>query len=173
MKAKKYLLLVILIAIPNSLAMYTNYNSDYSFQEAESADISSDVRRAIEEIEDPELRDSFHKQWDATENLYDAKRKVSIIMIILCVVGVIIVMRISKKEQESKMLENIEMKNYRGTMLKMAERELSKENRTASKLETCENCGRTIGKLEQAHIFKGNVVCEKCSQRLGTNQKDV
>lgn len=31
---------------------------------------------------------------------------------------------------------------------------------------TCENCGRTIGKLEQPYTWKESVVCLECSQRL-------
>jgi hypothetical protein len=32
--------------------------------------------------------------------------------------------------------------------------------------ETCDNCGRTIGKLEAAHIHNGHIVCVECIQRL-------
>lgn len=32
--------------------------------------------------------------------------------------------------------------------------------------ETCENCGRMIGKLEPAHVWQGNVVCSDCITRL-------
>ena len=32
--------------------------------------------------------------------------------------------------------------------------------------EVCENCARTIGKLEQAFIYKGHVVCKECSKKL-------
>ncbi|MHC4395391.1 MAG: hypothetical protein ACYS1A_07010 [Planctomycetota bacterium] len=38
--------------------------------------------------------------------------------------------------------------------------------------EICENCDRTIGKLEQAFVYEGHVVCSECSKkpdtRLGT-----
>ena len=34
------------------------------------------------------------------------------------------------------------------------------------KVETCENCERIIGKLEQAYIHSGKVVCENCKQIL-------
>jgi hypothetical protein len=34
------------------------------------------------------------------------------------------------------------------------------------KVETCSNCERVIGKLEQAHVFHGNVVCQNCYQKL-------
>ena len=32
--------------------------------------------------------------------------------------------------------------------------------------ETCQNCGYTIGKLEPAYVFRGNVVCQNCYQKL-------
>ena len=32
--------------------------------------------------------------------------------------------------------------------------------------EVCKNCARTIGKLEQAFIYKGHVVCKECSKKL-------
>jgi hypothetical protein len=34
------------------------------------------------------------------------------------------------------------------------------------KVENCSNCKRVIGKLEQAYVFHGNVVCQNCYQRL-------
>src|SRR6266498_4896551 len=34
------------------------------------------------------------------------------------------------------------------------------------KLDACENCGRTIGKLETAHIHDGHIVCADCIRRL-------
>jgi len=34
--------------------------------------------------------------------------------------------------------------------------------------ETCGNCGRTIGRLEQAHLYDGQVVCGACYQILMT-----
>lgn len=30
----------------------------------------------------------------------------------------------------------------------------------------CENCGRTIGKLEQGYVYRGNVVCPECNEHL-------
>ncbi len=32
--------------------------------------------------------------------------------------------------------------------------------------ETCENCGRTIGKLETPWLYDDNVVCRECWERL-------
>jgi len=32
--------------------------------------------------------------------------------------------------------------------------------------EICENCGRAIGKLEQAFVYKGHVVCKECNEKL-------
>jgi len=34
------------------------------------------------------------------------------------------------------------------------------------KVETCSNCERVIGKLEPACVFRGNVVCQNCYQKL-------
>jgi len=34
------------------------------------------------------------------------------------------------------------------------------------KVEVCENCGRTIGKLEQAYVFKNHIVCKQCYEKL-------
>jgi hypothetical protein len=39
------------------------------------------------------------------------------------------------------------------------------------KVENCSNCERVIGKLEQAYVFHGNVVCQNCYQQL-TDTKD-
>ena len=33
-------------------------------------------------------------------------------------------------------------------------------------IEACQNCGRNIGKLEQAYIYKDHIVCEQCNQLL-------
>ena len=33
-------------------------------------------------------------------------------------------------------------------------------------VETCSNCGRTIGKLETAHLWNSHVLCDECSARL-------
>ena len=33
-------------------------------------------------------------------------------------------------------------------------------------IETCANCGSAIGKLEQACVFEGNVVCAACNSKL-------
>ena len=38
-------------------------------------------------------------------------------------------------------------------------------------LETCENCGRTIGKLEQAYIHNNKVVCKECNELLHIKTK--
>lgn len=35
-------------------------------------------------------------------------------------------------------------------------------------METCENCGSVIGKLETPYIFNDSVVCSQCYQRLGS-----
>lgn len=32
--------------------------------------------------------------------------------------------------------------------------------------EVCKNCGRNIGKLEQAFVYKGHVVCGECNEKL-------
>ena len=34
------------------------------------------------------------------------------------------------------------------------------------KNEVCENCGRTMGRLEQAFIYKGHIVCKQCNRHL-------
>jgi hypothetical protein len=33
-------------------------------------------------------------------------------------------------------------------------------------IEKCFNCDRQIGRLEQAHVYKGNVVCQGCLNLL-------
>jgi ribosome-binding protein aMBF1 (putative translation factor) len=32
--------------------------------------------------------------------------------------------------------------------------------------ETCQNCGRIIGKLEQAYIYQNHIVCNQCYSTL-------
>jgi len=39
------------------------------------------------------------------------------------------------------------------------------------KVETCENCLRTIGNLEQAYVYHENVVCQDCYRKL-TDDED-
>ena len=36
----------------------------------------------------------------------------------------------------------------------------------ASKTEHCKNCGEEIGRLEQAFVYKGNIVCGRCYEKL-------
>lgn len=36
----------------------------------------------------------------------------------------------------------------------------------AEKTEHCENCGRTIGKLETSHIYRDHILCAECNGRL-------
>jgi len=33
-------------------------------------------------------------------------------------------------------------------------------------VETCENCGRAIGKLETPHVFRNNITCPECWAKL-------
>ena len=33
-------------------------------------------------------------------------------------------------------------------------------------LETCENCERIIGKIEQAYIYNNKIICKECYTRL-------
>ena len=37
-------------------------------------------------------------------------------------------------------------------------------------IEICSNCGREIGRTEQAYIFEGKIVCVECDKELRTNQ---
>jgi hypothetical protein len=32
--------------------------------------------------------------------------------------------------------------------------------------EVCENCGRVVGKLEQAFVYEGHIVCKQCNEKL-------
>jgi hypothetical protein len=34
--------------------------------------------------------------------------------------------------------------------------------------ETCANCGTSIGKLEKAFVYEGNVVCARCNAQLAS-----
>lgn len=43
----------------------------------------------------------------------------------------------------------------------------------SSNAEVCENCGRTIGKLEQPCVFEGHVVCAPCHQRLSDARRNA
>lgn len=36
----------------------------------------------------------------------------------------------------------------------------------AQKTEHCENCGKVLGKLEQAYVYEGRVVCKQCNDAL-------
>jgi hypothetical protein len=45
----------------------------------------------------------------------------------------------------------------------MAEQGASKPVKT----ETCTNCGRTIGALEQTHVWRDSILCAACCKRQG------
>lgn len=36
----------------------------------------------------------------------------------------------------------------------------------AQKIESCENCGRVIGELEQACVYDDHIVCKQCREKL-------
>ena len=38
--------------------------------------------------------------------------------------------------------------------------------------ETCENCGRGIGRLEAPHLHDGHVVCADCAKRLAGDDSE-
>jgi hypothetical protein len=42
------------------------------------------------------------------------------------------------------------------------------EGGTKMRVEQCENCGGTIGKIEQAYVHKGHIVCPACHKKLAT-----
>lgn len=37
-------------------------------------------------------------------------------------------------------------------------------------IEICSNCGREIGRSEQAYVFEGKIVCAECDNALRSNQ---
>ena len=37
-------------------------------------------------------------------------------------------------------------------------------------IEICSNCGREIGRLEQAYVFEGKIVCAECDNALRTSR---
>ena len=37
-------------------------------------------------------------------------------------------------------------------------------------IEICSNCGREIGRLEQAYVFEGQIVCSECDNALRASQ---
>lgn len=37
-------------------------------------------------------------------------------------------------------------------------------------IEICSNCGREIGRSEQAYVFEGKIVCVECDNALRSNQ---
>jgi len=39
--------------------------------------------------------------------------------------------------------------------------------------ETCENCGREIGKLEKAYLWQNHVVCADCNARLAAQSEEA
>lgn len=39
--------------------------------------------------------------------------------------------------------------------------------------EFCENCGRAIGKLEQAFVYKDHIVCKECNEKLGDEPQEI
>ena len=40
-------------------------------------------------------------------------------------------------------------------------------------VETCDNCGRTIGNLETPYLHEGHIVCAECKQRLSPSRPDA
>lgn len=59
-------------------------------------------------------------------------------------------------------------------IMKRTAKEIIKDNRVqtmatasaASSVERCDNCGRTIGRLESPHVWQNHVVCAECAERL-------
>lgn len=49
-------------------------------------------------------------------------------------------------------------------------RDEQKAETMRTKVETCANCGATIGRLEQARLWQDNVVCARCHERLAPAQ---
>jgi DNA-directed RNA polymerase subunit RPC12/RpoP len=45
-------------------------------------------------------------------------------------------------------------------------KQVQKQIPPAQQIEACKNCGETIGKLEKAFMFQGDVVCGKCYKKL-------
>ena len=39
---------------------------------------------------------------------------------------------------------------------------------SSQSLETCDNCGRTIGKLETPFLYQNHVVCAQCNEQLSS-----
>jgi len=39
--------------------------------------------------------------------------------------------------------------------------------------EICENCGRAIGSLEQAFVYKGHIVCKECNKKLSDEPQEM
>jgi hypothetical protein len=40
-------------------------------------------------------------------------------------------------------------------------------------MDACENCGKTIGKLETPYLFDEHVVCEGCERKLSVGAKKI
>lgn len=98
------------------------------------------------------------------EKAVERSQRISQIQVIGDIVCIIIFIAIviavwSKHKQKEKETKESPVKE-------IVHREVTKTTGTEAKLETCENCGRTIGKLEKSYVFEDHVVCCECHQRL-------
>jgi len=111
--------------------------------------------------------DPYDKVYEALERqeelLYKHAQERSIatyrrylLVIVIVIAASVYISRAIKKEK----------KEARNAVRDVIRTELDERIATAPNLETCENCGRTIGKLEKSYVFEGQTVCGQCNQKL-------
>ena len=113
---------------------------------------------------DDEVREAFRRQREA---LYDYHQEESIatyrrylLVIVIVIAASVYISKAIKKEK----------KEARNAVRGVIRTELDSKISSTPKLKTCENCGRTIGKLEKSYVFEGQTVCSECHQKLGSQK---
>ena len=143
MKTKNYVLLVIMTILLSGTIAYGADPDEEAY------------KKSVDEV-----REAFRRQREA---LYDYHQEESIatyrrylLVIVIVIAASVYISKAIKKEK----------KEARNAVRDVIRTELDSKISSTPKLETCENCGRTIGKLEKSYVFEGQTVCGQCHQRL-------
>jgi hypothetical protein len=99
----------------------------------------------------------------------------AVVVLLLWAARKIIYFVVKNVSQAQKQLGEKDINQLRSQILERYHKE--KENKRVTDLEICQNCERTIGKLEQAYVYNNKIVCKECNARLrietdGNNEKE-
>ena len=106
------------------------------------------------------VEEAFRQYEKAVDDYYDQQSLISIIKILficgMTVIACIYLPKSIKKEKEASV----------NAVRDIVRTEFDHRIGVYPKLQSCENCGRTIGKLEKNYFFEDHIVCMECHKRL-------